>query len=149
MVHSQGSLSQGREAHSLMEVDLMRRLISQSTVQPLPIVEFEVPRQSFSGVLNNPVFLEVDLFVFHRPPQPLYKDVVVHPTSTIHADPDLRRYQLPKKLRAGKLHPLVRVEDSRLRDDQRSLQRPDTKLRIGCYLADYSEGEGGDYFRIG
>jgi len=108
----------------------MRRLISQSTVHPLPIVEFEVPRQSFSGVTNDPVFLEVDLFVFHRPPQPLYKDVVVDPASTIHTDPDLRRHQPFNKLRACKLDSLVRIENSRLRDAQGSLQRPHAESRI-------------------
>ena len=59
MVHSQRSLPLWREARSLMEVDLMGRLISQSAVQSLPIAEFEVPPQSVSGVPNYPVFPEV------------------------------------------------------------------------------------------
>lgn len=108
----------------------MRRLISQSTVQSLPIVEFKVPPQSFSGLTHNPVFLKVDLFVFHRPPQPLYKNIVIDPASTIHTDPNLRCHQLPKKLRACKLDPLVRIENPWLRDIQGSLQRPNAESRI-------------------
>ena len=94
----------------------MRRLISQSAVQPLSIIEFEVLRQSFSGVPIYPVFPEVNLFIFHRSPQPLYKNVVVHPASAIHADSNPRCRQLPQKLRAGNLYPLVRIEDFWLRE---------------------------------
>jgi hypothetical protein len=69
MVHSKRSLSQRRGAHSLMKIDLMRRLISQNTLQPLSIVILGVPRQLFLGIANSSVFLEVDFFVMGQGPQ--------------------------------------------------------------------------------
>src|SRR5512139_3154734 len=107
MVHSLRSLLKGRETPLLWEVDLVRRLISQSPVGSLPIVEVKIPRQSVSSVFNFSVFREINLFVFNRSPQPLHKDLIVHPASSIHTDPDSPCRQRIQEFRAGKLHALV------------------------------------------
>jgi len=80
----------------------MRRLIFKSALQPLPIVEFELPRQPVLGIFDYPLFPEGNLFIFDRSPQPLYKNVAVYPASAIHADPEPRCHQLPQKLDARK-----------------------------------------------
>jgi hypothetical protein len=47
--------------------------------------------------------IQINAFVFQRPPKPL-DEYVVHPTApAIHADPDARRLQHARKPRAGEL----------------------------------------------
>jgi hypothetical protein len=57
------------------------------------------------------IVVEIDLLVFDRPPQPLDKDVIKDAATAIHADPNIVFLKPPGKLIAGKLTPLINVED--------------------------------------
>ena len=54
------------------------------------------------------------MFVFHRPPQPFDKDIIVPGTLAIHADPDVVVFQEPGECQAGELTAdAIRIHDLR------------------------------------
>lgn len=46
-----------------------RRLVAERLVDSLVATEMKIGRQRLFGFPNRPVVLQVDLFVFHGPPQ--------------------------------------------------------------------------------
>ena len=74
--------------------------------------------------------MEIDLFVFDRSPEPLDEDVVIDPAPTVHADLDVMAFEAADKIRCCKLHPLIHVEDLRLRKDQGFFQGLYTECRL-------------------
>jgi hypothetical protein len=66
------------------------------------------------GFSHGPVFMKINLFIFHCPPQTLEKNVVIDLAPAVHADPNPALFQKPGELLARKLWPLVRVKDLRL-----------------------------------
>ena len=102
-------------------VNLFRRTIAQALMKALPIVEPEISLQPVTRLLHRLITVEINLFVFHRSPQPFHKNVVKGSASPIHADPDPRALKRTHKFLAGKLHPLIGIENLRLGTTQRVL----------------------------
>src|SRR5262249_56769407 len=92
-------------------IDLRRSPIAQRLVRTRVVVEDEVPAQSTSQFGNFFVSSDIDVFVFHRPPQTFDKDVVQSPPPTIHAHRHSGGFQPPGERLGRELHALVRVED--------------------------------------
>ena len=86
-------------------------LVTQVLMGPFVVVELEVIRQARDQIRDSSILFEVDIFVFHRPPQPLHKDVVEDASTPIHGDLDLGTFQLASKTASRKLDALVSVED--------------------------------------
>ena len=77
------------------------------------VVALEPFRQSIAQGVHGGVLEEIDLLVFHAPPQPLDEDVV-HPAPTsVHADFNAQIQQLSRPLGRGELAALVGVENFR------------------------------------
>ena len=99
-------------------------------MRPLSIVKTEVRREILYGVWRIAVVLEVDVFVFHRPPESFDKDVVQRTAPAVHADHDILVLESTGERLAGKLRSLVGVEDFRRTLTQRSIQRRAAESRI-------------------
>jgi len=54
--------------------------------------------------------MEIDFFVLHRSPESFHKDVIVEPTTAIHADFDSVTQKNVCKFLTRKLNTLVRVK---------------------------------------
>src|SRR5512136_1693026 len=59
------------------------------------------------------ISLQVDSLVFQGAPESLDEDVVLEPSLAVHADPDVPGLENGGEFLAGKLTPLVGVEDLR------------------------------------
>lgn len=70
-------------------------------------VVVQAGRQGEAGI----IFVQVDVFILHGPPEPLDEDVVPKVSSAIHADADLCRQQPIREGQAGQLGALIGVED--------------------------------------
>lgn len=53
------------------------------------IIEIQVSPDGFAGIADRVVGFEVDLLVFHRPPEALDEDVVAPRALAVHADADI------------------------------------------------------------
>ena len=91
----------------------MRGPVPQGLMKSLHIIEEEVFGQAIAGLGDRLVLVEIDFLVFDWPPQPLYKNVIVDPATTVHADTDILLFQSTGKLKAGKLAALIGIEDLR------------------------------------
>ena len=80
-------------------------------MQPVVIVELEIPAETLSALVQTGIVMNIDFFVFHRTPQSFRENVVKDASSAIHTDPNLMREQDRRKSRARKLAPLVTVEN--------------------------------------
>src|SRR5512135_1840114 len=65
-------------------------------MKTLLIVEGEVPCQPPLQFRHRLITSDVNVFVFHRPPQPLDEHVVQRPTPTVHAHRYTRRQEPPR-----------------------------------------------------
>lgn len=63
------------------------------------------------GIANGLVGVEIDLFVFEAPPQPLDEDIVSPASCPIPVDLNPVGSQEPGELLVGELTTLIRVED--------------------------------------
>src|SRR3984885_15871099 len=72
-------------------------------MRPLCIVEGEVTRQRRPCFTNAVVGPQIDLFMFHRPPKALDKNVVPPGAAAIHAHGDRDLQQQPGERRTGEL----------------------------------------------
>lgn len=97
-----------------LPVDLCRRPVSQCLVRPVVVVELEVLPQPLACLPRGTVLMQVHFLVLHAPPQALREDVVVSPSSAVHADSDPGGTHQFHVLRAGVLAALVTVDDLRL-----------------------------------
>ena len=69
--------------------------------------------------------------VFDGPPQPLNEDVVLASSTAVHADRNVVICECVDEIVAGKLCPLVRVEDFRRSITVQSvIERVDTEIRL-------------------
>ena len=75
------------------------------------VVKNEIVPQAFPRMIHVLVFLQVDLLVFDRSPQPLHKDVVVETALSVHADPHTGGLQTAREVFAGELGALITVEN--------------------------------------
>ena len=100
-------------------------------MRPAAIVEGQITADRGAGLADAGVGLEVDLFVFDRPPQPFDEDVVAPGPLAIHADGDPGLEQHAREVVAGELRALVRIEDIGLAmTGERFLQGLDAKTLL-------------------
>ena len=99
-------------------------------MNPFRVVEPEVGAQTLKGIFSVAVILQVDLFIFYRPPQPLDKDIVHGPPTAVHADPDAPLLQDAGPVFARELRSLIGVEDLRAADPERFLQGFDAEPHV-------------------
>lgn len=77
----------------------------------LIVVEGEVFRQPDQQLSHAGIALEVNILIFHTPPEPLDEDIVQRSAS--HTDFDLLAFEYIGKDYAGELDALIRVEGLR------------------------------------
>ena len=95
---------------------------------PFVIVIIEPPAQTLPQRLTGVECVQVNVLVFEGPPQPLDEYIVLATTPTIHTDGDLVIDENLGERVAGKLSPLVGIEDFRwLIAAQRLFKGIDTK----------------------
>ena len=82
-------------------------------MQPLGVVEHEVVGQSLARLTNRFVGVEIDFFIFDRPPQPLDENVIENPAAAVHRYPNPLGLKSPGKIQTRELSALVAVEDFR------------------------------------
>jgi len=99
-------------------------------MEPLGIVEVEVPGKGLSGLSHGLIALHVDLFVLDRSPEPLDEDIIKGPAPAVHADGNAESLKQPRKLKARKLATLIRVEDIGTSKAKGSLKRPYAELPV-------------------
>ncbi len=82
-------------------------------MRPELLVEGQVAYHALARSADSLIGVEIDLFIFETPPQPFDKDVVAPASGPIHTDLNVVSLQEPRKLLAGELAALIRVEDRR------------------------------------
>src|SRR5664279_5735967 len=82
-------------------------------MRPLRIVEGEVTGQRRPCFTNTVIGPQIDLFIFHRTPKALDKNVVPPGTAAIHAHGNLVVQQQPGEGRACELRTLIGIENLR------------------------------------
>src|SRR5450759_1278075 len=80
---------------------------------PPGVVELQIARNFGSGGRHRLVGIQIDLFVFHAPPQAFYEDVIDPASLAIHADLDAVRLEDGGEVVTRELASLVAVEDLR------------------------------------
>ena len=108
------------------------------------VVEVEVLRQSFTGVINGAIRLQVHVFVFHRPPQSLGKDVVETPSARVHTDLYVVVFQDCGVDPARVLDALIRIVDDRHVGEQRVPQGMDAEIRLQGFRQSPSDDVAGE-----
>ena len=77
------------------------------------IVVFEKSSEALAQLLQAEKFMQVNVLVFDRPPEPFDEDVVKGPASSIQADAGARSFQGSNPFGAGELAALVGVVNVR------------------------------------
>ena len=86
------------------------------------VVEGEVGREPPPGVPRARIIMEIHLFIFDTPPQPLGDNVVQGPAFAVHTDADLLVQEHRRVLGARKVTPLVVVPNRGGRQGERPLR---------------------------
>jgi hypothetical protein len=102
------------------------------------IVELEVLVDPVSGLPRRVVLIEINLFIFEASPESLSENVVDGPTFAIHADLDVSGDEPLQIAIAGKVAPLITVED----DGERRPKSPIHSLQNEWHLQRLIEGPG-------
>src|ERR1700728_3344428 len=92
----------------------------------LCIVESEVTRQRRPCFANTVVGPQIDLFMFHRPPKTLDKNVVPPGAAAIHAHGNRVLQPQPGESRACELRTLIGIHNSGTLPSTRALKSPFT-----------------------
>ena len=121
---------EGESLFGPVVVDLFRRLSSEVLVRTEGVVSVEPPLDAFPGFLAVGIAIEVDFFILEAAPQTLDKDVVHEPAPAVHANGYFRLEKPASEQVAGKLAPLVGVEDLRLTFCQGRFQSSQAELRL-------------------
>ena len=79
-------------------------------MEPLAVIESEVPLQSLLELLHRLVILEVYILVLEATPEPLHEYVVERSIPPVHADPDTMRFKDTDERLRCKLTSLVRIK---------------------------------------
>ena len=74
------------------------------------VVEVKEVSQSQPGFPDSLYFLQIDVFIFDSPPEPLHKNIVQRSAAPVHADFDALVQQRASETQGGKLCALVGVE---------------------------------------
>jgi len=99
----------------------------------LLVVEAEVIGQSFTHLINGCVPFEIDVFVFHRPPQSFSEYVVEAAASAVHADGNLFFKQEAGVLRRGEVGSLVGIMNGWRCDRERPFDIFKTEINLQCW----------------
>jgi hypothetical protein len=90
-----------------------RRTVLQRLMRPRLVVVREEPTQPHAQFRHPLVIPQVHIFVLHRPPQTLDKNIVQAPPLAVHAHLHARLLQSTSEGRGRELHALIRVENLR------------------------------------
>src|SRR5665647_562147 len=101
-------------------------------MNPLSVVEHKVLIESFTCFSYRRVLMKINLLIFNRSPKALHKDVVISPTFAIHTDADDFFFKDSRKIIAGKLRALIRVENLWAGNLQGILQCPCAEGGVHC-----------------
>lgn len=105
-------------------IPFIGRASSQCRMQTLPMVIGDPSRKAYPQFRAGLKGMEIDAFVFERPPQALDEHVIEPTSAPVHADADLAFLQHFREPGRRKLRALIRVEDIRSAiADQGLLQR--------------------------
>jgi hypothetical protein len=98
---------------------------------PPLVVKRKVRREISMGLFSVEIVMQIDLFPFHRSPESLDEYIVETPPLGIHANQNLMGFQTFRKRLAGKLTPLIAIENlGPFSVEKRFLERLDAKVRI-------------------
>ena len=89
------------------EINFIRRLIAESRVNPLLIVEVHIVLDAEAQLRQTDVLLDFDILVLQRPPETLHLGIIQAAPPAVHADFDAIIPQFANKLGTGELAPLV------------------------------------------
>ena len=112
--------------------------------RPFIVVKLEITSQSFNSLFSSLVLVQIDIFIFHTPPELFNQYVVQSPALTVLADRHLVFFQDTRKGLAGELYSLITVEDLRLCLDPRSFQGADAEIAlqaVGDLPTDHEAGK--------
>ena len=106
--------------------------VVQGLVTSFGMVEGKILLQSQTSFQYILVLIERDILLFDTPPQTFDKDIVQTPTSSVHADPNLVRFQYTRKPRTGEVTALIGVEDVRSCRLQGFFQTLQAEIHFQC-----------------
>jgi hypothetical protein len=95
----------------LLEIDLMGSPISQGGMQPLPVVKQKIFCQALTGIQDHRIVMKINFFILYRSPKTFHENIVIHPTTAIHANANLYLLKMTDELHTGELNPLVCIKD--------------------------------------
>src|SRR5262249_42756420 len=104
-------------------IDLAWGPVSERLMGTLLVVETEISRHARDQCWYPLVFLDIDVLVFHTPPQPLHEHVVQRPPTPVPAHRDPGLLQAAGVIPRRELGALIGVEDLRPAPRQRLVQR--------------------------
>lgn len=102
-------------------------------METLEVVESEVLSNVQACFPDRCILFEIDLLVFQGTPETFHKDVVVNPSSAVHADGDAPCFQDSSEPAGRKLGALVCVEDLRPASLKGIRERFDAEVNLHCY----------------
>lgn len=112
-------------------VNLIRGPIVKGGMAPIMIVILKPFAQALPKGFAGVECMQINVLVFEGPPEPFNENIVLATTTAVHADGDLVIDENLGKRVAGKLRPLVGVEDFRFSvAAQRLFKGLDTKGRL-------------------
>ena len=89
-----------------------RRRAAETRVMTLFVIKSEVSRKVLAAVGYVGVILQIDFFIFYRPPKSLDHNIVKRTPSTVHTDLKRVSFKRCDELVTRILRPLIRIEDS-------------------------------------
>ena len=94
----------------LFQIHLIRRLAPKRHMSTARVVKLDISSQSRAERGGRFVRIEIDVFVLHAAPPPLYHHIVNPPAFTVHADVNIMSLENAGKRLRCELGPLVRIE---------------------------------------
>jgi hypothetical protein len=108
-------------------------VVPESLMETLEVVKSEVVSDAQACFPDRCILFEIDLLVFQGTPETFHKDVVVNPSSAVHADGDAFCFQDSGEPAGRELGALVRVEDLRSASLKGIRERFDAEVDLHCY----------------
>jgi len=102
-------------------------------METLEVIESEVVSDAQACFPDRCILFEINLLVFQGTPETFHKDVVVNPSSPVHADGDTPCFQDSGEPAGRELGALVRVEDLRPASLKGIRERFDAEVNLHCY----------------
>jgi hypothetical protein len=94
-------------------VNLIRGQVVKRLMKAISVIKVEPVAETVPKIGSAAKRVKVNVVVLKRPPQPLYENIVLSASSSIHAHGDLVALKQTCKGLAGKLNTLVSIENLR------------------------------------